>query len=34
VFGPLGRGPRHLFVARELERIFDFRAGEVARRLS
>jgi ligand-binding SRPBCC domain-containing protein len=32
--GPLGGVARHLFVARELERIFDFRAGEVARRLS
>ena len=32
-FGPLGEIARRGFVARDLERIFDFRRAEVARRL-
>ena len=32
--GPLGELARRAFVARDLRRIFDFRAAEVARRLS
>lgn len=32
-FGPLGNLARTLFVRRDLDRIFDFRAAEVARRL-
>jgi ligand-binding SRPBCC domain-containing protein len=32
-FGPAGEIARRLFVARDLERIFDFRRAEVARRL-
>ena len=33
-FGPLGEVARRAFVARDLERIFDFRGAEVARRLT
>ena len=33
-FGPLGEGTHRLFVARDLRRIFDFRAAEVERRIS
>jgi ligand-binding SRPBCC domain-containing protein len=33
-FGALGEVARRAFVARDLERIFDFRRAEVARRLS
>jgi ligand-binding SRPBCC domain-containing protein len=33
-FGPLGEVAHRLFVARDLRRIFDFRAAEVARRVS
>ena len=33
-YGPLGEIARRLFVARDLRRIFDFRAAEVARRIS
>jgi ligand-binding SRPBCC domain-containing protein len=32
-FGPAGEIARRLFVARDLDRIFDFRRAEVARRL-
>lgn len=32
-YGPLGRVARRTFVARDLDRIFDFRRDEVARRL-
>jgi ligand-binding SRPBCC domain-containing protein len=32
-FGPAGSAAHALFVKRDLERIFDFRRGEVARRL-
>ncbi len=32
-FGPLGRAAHRLFVRRDLERIFDFRAEEIRRRL-
>jgi ligand-binding SRPBCC domain-containing protein len=32
--GPLGEVAHRLFVARDLRRIFDFRAGEVARRVT
>jgi hypothetical protein len=32
--GPLGEAARRAVVARDLERIFDFRRAEVARRLS
>jgi hypothetical protein len=33
-FGPLGEGAHRLFVARDLRRIFDFRAAEVGRLIS
>ena len=33
-FGPLGEVAHRLFVARDLRRIFDFRAAEVRRRIS